>query len=73
MSIQCEQCGGTLQVRGYEQELGDPKSREWTLACPVCGLVHRYDSEWARIRPAPKVACAGAGSACNAALAPVAP
>ncbi|MCY2931310.1 MAG: hypothetical protein NTV86_17845 [Planctomycetota bacterium] len=51
MSIQCEHCGGTLQVRGYEQELGNPKSRQWTMACPVCGEVHLYDSAWVRIAP----------------------
>jgi hypothetical protein len=52
MSIQCENCGGTLQVRGYEQELGDPKSRQWTMVCPICGEVHQYDSAWLRIHPA---------------------
>lgn len=52
MSIQCEKCGGAMQVRGYEQELGQPKTRQWTMACPVCGEVHLYDSAWSRIRPA---------------------
>jgi hypothetical protein len=52
MSIQCENCGGSLQVLHYEQELGDPKTRQWTMACPVCGEVHQYDSAWARVRSA---------------------
>ncbi len=63
MNVQCEQCGETLKMRGCEQEPGNPKSRRWTLACPECGLVHQYDSEWVRIRPVAKAAGAGAGSA----------
>ena len=51
MNIQCENCGGSLQVRGYEQELGQPKTRQWTMACPICGEVHQYDSTWLRILP----------------------
>lgn len=52
MSVQCEHCGGTLQVLHYEQELGDPKTRLWTMACPACREVHQYDSAWVRVRPA---------------------
>ena len=51
MNIQCDKCGGTLQVRGYEQELGQPRTRQWTMGCPVCGEVHLYDSTWLRIHP----------------------
>ncbi|MCY2925554.1 MAG: hypothetical protein NT031_08950 [Planctomycetota bacterium] len=69
MSIQCEKCGGELQVRGYEQELGQPKTRQWTTACPVCGQVQLYDSAWLRVRPgavsAPKFTPRAAGFSLN--------
>ena len=56
MNIRCEHCGGKLHLRGYEQILGDAKSRRWHLVCELCGLVHEYDSSWNRI-------CTLAGSA----------